>query len=93
MIPRNQGEDFSPDDTITNMVAFRARTHRPTREVVATVPGAGAAGLVVWLAQLAGIDVPAHVAVELGALITSAVSGFIRWRLDRPPHHSKGKHR
>lgn len=81
MIPRNPGEDFDPNDTITNMVAFRARTHRPTREVVSAAPGVGAAGVVLWLAQLFGVDVPPDVAVYLGSLVTAAVSGVIRWRL------------
>lgn len=81
MIPRNTGEDFQPGDTITNMVAYRARTHRPTREVVSTAPGVGAAGLVLWLAQLAGLEVPPDVAVYLGSVITAAVGWGIRWRL------------
>lgn len=81
MIPRNPGEDFQPHDTITNMVAFRARTHRPTREVVSTAPGVGAAGVVLWLAQLAGLDVPPDVAVYVGSLVTAGVGWLIRWRL------------
>lgn len=84
MIPRNPGEGFDPEDTITNMVAFRARTHRPTRELVATAPGAGAAGLVVWLLQLAGVDMPPEVAVNLGSVVTAVISWLIRRRLDRP---------
>jgi hypothetical protein len=82
MIPRNPGEDFDPNDTITQMVAFRARTHRPTRELVAAAPGVGAAGLVLWLAKLAGVhDIPPDVALYLGSLVTTAVSSVIRWRL------------
>lgn len=81
MIPRNPGEDFRPEDTITQMVAYRARTHRPTRELVSAGPGVGAAGVVVWLLQLAGLDMPPEVAVNVGSLVTALVSFAIRWRL------------
>jgi hypothetical protein len=77
-------KSFEGMDTVTGMVAYRARTHRPTREVVASVPGIGAAGLVVWLAKLFGHDdLPPDVAVYIGSLVTSGVSWLIRSRLDR----------
>lgn len=81
MIPHNPGEGFQPDDTITNMVAYRARTHRTTREVVSNGPGVGAAGVVIWLAELVGLEVPPDVAVYVGSFVTAAVSALIRWRL------------
>jgi hypothetical protein len=82
MIPRNPGEDFDPNDTVAGMVAYRARTHRGTRELVATAPGVGAASIVLWIAKLVGVhDIPPDVALYLGSLVTAGVSSLIRWRL------------
>jgi hypothetical protein len=77
--PVAPNDEFRPNET------QRMRTHlqesRPARETLGTSTGLGAASVVLWLADLAGVKMDPIVAGVIGGVVTSLFSTFLRKRI------------
>ena len=49
-------------------------TPNPTRKVTAGLAGGGVTALLIWIAGMFGVELPAEAAAELGAIVATIVS-------------------
>lgn len=74
-------EEFRPEDTISYRLRTGARDSRAARETIGGGTGISVATVLVWGAGLVGLDLPPEIAVTIGGLITTVISGAIRHQL------------
>jgi hypothetical protein len=76
MIPK---DEFQPLDTMKMRVLAKTQVDRTTRETVGNTTGiAGGSVLVLWLANLVGIDMPEPAAVVVGSVLSTVISSLLR---------------
>ena len=81
--PGDPNEEFKPEDTIAVKLRAKARDSRSTRETLGNTSGVGGASIVLWLAGLAGVDMPAETAVVVGGILSTVLSSLIRKYLSK----------